>query len=510
MQLHPIKGNDEDRNRQRQNRDRKPNRKRRQDIRSEEICRTSSKNSCLRKSSKTRQIRLDQGKLGLPKVVESDNMSIKPRKKIEDEGNKGIHTENKSRYTFLKEQKAKIILSRENAIQKIKTGLFLVQSQTGFGSYKVQWKHNRWVCNCPYFIKNKLECKHITALRLYLEIGYVTIEDESPEITTRSYPQNWKEYNHAQMHEFEYFENLLYSLVSNIEDSEQNMGRPRHKLSDLIYCCVMKAYSQLSSRRSQCVFEQALLNQNISKSIHYNAISRTLLKPELTPLLYDLVTQIATSLNGIETCFALDSSGFRCSTFSEYCRVKHGINRKHNWLKCHISTGVNSNIVAAVVITDEYGNDSPQFKKLVEETAKNFEIKELYGDPAYSSAKNLQIADKYNAKAFIPFKKNATGKNSGALWRKTFHFFQMHREEFEEHYHKRSNAESTFHAIKRKFGDSIKSKDRVAQENELLCKIIAYNITVLIHEMIQLNGTSELLSFDGLQKEVTMAPSDSF
>jgi hypothetical protein len=31
----------------------------------------------------------------------------------------------------------------------------------------------------------------------------------------------------------------------------------------------------------------------------------------------------------------------------------------------------------------------------------------------------------------------------------------------------------------------VKSKNRVAQENELLCKIIAYNITVLIHEMFE-------------------------
>ncbi len=48
-----------------------------------------------------------------------------------------------------------------------------------------------------------------------------------------------------------------------------------------------------------------------------------------------------------------------------------------------------------------------------------------------------------------------------------------------------------------------------SQKNEILCKIIAYNITVLIHEMIQLNGTSEFLSFNGLQKEVSMVPSDS-
>ena len=57
---------------------------------------------------------------------------------------------------------------------------------------------------------------------------------------------------------------------------------------------------------------------------------------------------------------------------------------------------------------------------------------------------------------------------------------------------------------------SVKSKNRGAQENELLCKIIAYNITVLIHEMIQLNGTTELLSFNGLQKEETLKQSNRY
>ncbi len=44
-------------------------------------------------------------------------------------------------------------------------------------------------------------------------------------------------------------------------------------------------------------------------------------------------------------------------------------------------------------------------------------------------------------------------------------------------------ADSTFAAIKKKFGETIKSKNRIAQENESLCKIIAYNITVPIHSM---------------------------
>jgi transposase len=70
-----------------------------------------------------------------------------------------------------------------------------------------------------------------------------------------------------------------------------------------------------------------------------------------------------------------------------------------------------------------------------------------------------------------------------------YHYFQLNREEFMEHFHKRSNIESTNAAIKKKFGETLKSKNKVAQENELLAKIIAYNLTVIIHEMYE-NGIS--------------------
>jgi len=44
--------------------------------------------------------------------------------------------------------------------------------------------------------------------------------------------------------------------------------------------------------------------------------------------------------------------------------------------------------------------------------------------------------------------------------------FQLHHDEFLEHYYKRLNAESTFGAIKKKFGESVKAKNRVALVNE--------------------------------------------
>jgi hypothetical protein len=67
-----------------------------------------------------------------------------------------------------------------------------------------------------------------------------------------------------------------------------------------------------------------------------------------------------------------------------------------------------------------------------------------------------------------------------------FLYFQLNREDFWSHYHKRSNVESTFNMIKAKLGDKLKSKSFIAQKNELLCKLIAHNIIVLIHEMHEL------------------------
>ena len=86
---------------------------------------------------------------------------------------------------------------------------------------------------------------------------------------------------------------------------------------------------------------------------------------------------------------------------------------------------------------------------------------------------------------YIPFKVNTTGEGP-ALWRRLFHFYSFNRDTFLEHYHKRSNVETTFSMIKGKFGDALRSKTPTAQINELLCKVLAHNICVLIQSVYEL------------------------
>jgi transposase len=63
----------------------------------------------------------------------------------------------------------------------------------------------------------------------------------------------------------------------------------------------------------------------------------------------------------------------------------------------------------------------------------------------------------------------------------------MYRQDgFQAHYHLRSNVESVFSSVKRKFGGAVRSKKQAAQVNEILCKILCYNLSILAQAMQEL------------------------
>lgn len=179
-----------------------------------------------------------------------------------------------------------------------------------------------------------------------------------------------------------------------------------------------------------------------------------------------------------------------------YADAKYGLKRQHTWIKAHACVGTKTNVITAIAITDEHGGDSPQFADLVRNTVENgFSVQEVSADKAYSSRDNHALVKSLGGVAYIPFRSNATGKSMGSkAWRKAFLYFQLNAEEFYQHYHKRSNVESAFASIKKKFGDGLKSRNYSAQVNELLCKCIAYNIVVLIHEAQELGVQPDFCS----------------
>jgi transposase len=207
-----------------------------------------------------------------------------------------------------------------------------------------------------------------------------------------------------------------------------------------------------------------------------------------------LIEESALPLQAIESSFAVDSSGFSTCRFFQWVDAKYTdptLMTKREWVKVHLMCGVTTNVVTAVEITDRFANDCPQFKGLVETTGRNFTMSEVSADKAYLSSDNLQAVVDNNAMPYIPFKSNSTGRSRSnsqtALWKRMFHFYSYNQTRFMQSYHKRSNVETTFHMIKSKFGDSLRSKTKTAQINEALCKILCHNLCCLIQSMFELN-----------------------
>ncbi|MDB5306061.1 MAG: Transposase, family protein/SWIM domain fusion [Gemmataceae bacterium] len=148
-------------------------------------------------------------------------------------------------------------------------------------------------------------------------------------------------------------------------------------------------------------------------------------------------------------------------------------------------SALKTNVVTAVRILVGAAADSPQFDPLVKETADGFTIGEVSADKAYGSYANFETVAGIGGEAFIAFKLGTTAAGGGTF-AKMYHYFQFKQEEFLAHYHKRSNVESTFSMIKRKFGPDVRSKTDVAMRNEVFCKLIAHNLCVLIQEQHEL------------------------
>ena len=147
--------------------------------------------------------------------------------------------------------------------------------------------------------------------------------------------------------------------------------------------------------------------------------------------------------------------------------------------------GTTTNVITAIRVTDSNVNDCPELPALVMSTAKRFTMAETSADKAYLSHANLAAIEAVGSVPYIPFKSNSKGAGPAA-WRRMWGLFMYKQADFLAHYHARSNVESTFSAVKRKFGGSVRSKSPVAQTNEVLCKALCFNLSMLVHAMHEL------------------------
>jgi len=382
-------------------------------------------------------------------------------------------------------------------------GVWFVPSQGKGGQYAVRLNPDLPTCTCPDYELRAMRCKHIYAVEYSVKRernadGTTTVTERMTMSATvekrTTYPQDWPAYNAAQRCEKDRVQELLFDLCRDLPepDRKPTRGQKPHTVKDSVFAMVFKVYSTFSSRRFSCDLREAHKRGFLSRPIPGMKTVQFMENAELAPVLRQLIARSALPLRAIETDYAIDSSGFGSCRTETWIDQKYGTPRRRSvWVKAHVASGVKTNVVTAVRVLDKDSGDSPQLIPLVTDTADaGFTIGEISADKAYGSYANFEAVAGFGGAAFIAFKEKTTAERGG-VFEKMFHYFSYKRDEYLTHYHKRSNVESTFSMIKRKFGGEVRSRTDAAMVNEVYCKLIAHNLCVLNQEQHELGIAAE-------------------
>jgi Transposase DDE domain/SWIM zinc finger len=392
----------------------------------------------------------------------------------------------------LRAQRAEQLAGRAHIT--FEAGHYLVPSASRGGCYCVDLDGTAARCTCPDYDLRAKDCKHILAARLWRDAGgqnVPTADPDPPPVKRPTYSQDWVAYNLAQTRERSHFMQLLADLTTTIPEPPRKPGpgRPPIPLADAVYSAVFKVYSTMSARRFNGDLEDACDKGYVSRVPHFNSVLGCLDNPAVTPILTELIRLSGLPLRAVEDRFAVDSSGFATCRFERWIDKKYGVPRHAAaWVKAHVCTGTDTHVITAAEVLEQHSPDAPQLPGLVQTTAKDFTVREVSADKAYCGRPCFDAVETVGGTLYSPFLSQATG-GVGGTYAKMFHLFCANRDDYLTHYHRRSNIESTFSMVKRKFGDAVRAKSDTAMRNEVLAKFVCHNICCCIMAIYELGIT---------------------
>jgi len=282
-------------------------------------------------------------------------------------------------------------------------------------------------------------------------------------------------YNKIQETEFLNFFEFVRHLT--------NLVCKGRKMKSMIQCLIIwRKFPNLSVRRARGLLLLLKKFGIIYADIPcFKTLSNYNENNALEEILERLIEESSKPLSVVEHDFATDATGIRTTLFSTWysLRCKKEI-KKRDHLTIHITTGVKSNTVTALNVEIKKGKDNEIFREHVDKTIKNFDVKEFSGDGRYWCKDNCRKVIEVGAKPYFKVWKNWSKKSRGCMpWKMMNLEFKNHPKEYEKHYHKRSNVESTNMSKKMIHGEKVYSHLPSARINEETLRWINHNINIL-------------------------------
>lgn len=252
-------------------------------------------------------------------------------------------------------------------------------------------------------------------------------------------------------------EQLLKQL--NSRDYLHHFGPKKYKLKHHLFALIVMEAFQLSLRRVEKMLEIFEI-----KVPTYSALCKR--RKKIPSWIWEKLMLITSGLQ--HRTVAIDMTGFSRSNPSHHYLVRtYRVGYRKGYAKTSMIYDVNNHKAIALHTELKLRHEMKDAKLLLKKCPK---IKSLLADKAYDAEWMHEYCFERGIQTFIPQKSNT---------KKGFYRRKQMKNYSEEKYHKRSNIESGFSAIKRKYGGSVSGKSLRAINSELSCKAIAHNLRLL-------------------------------
>ncbi|MFH1721808.1 MAG: IS5 family transposase [Candidatus Altiarchaeota archaeon] len=178
---------------------------------------------------------------------------------------------------------------------------------------------------------------------------------------------------------------------------------------------------------------------------------------------------------------AVDATGFSLDCSSHYyCKRIQRLDKYRNYLKTSIVGDMDTQVILGARLRLKRRHDNIDFVPLLRKTRRRIMFNTVVADKAYDSEDNLAFVEtELKATPIIPpkYQDKPPDKTRGVRRQ------QLKANFPQQTYNQRNKIETIISVIKRCYGSTIHSRTHRTQKNELLLKLIAYNLRKITQQI---------------------------